>query len=318
MRLLCQIDGFLNKDEKYKNCIEVLISDNGSKDDTAEVVKKFISSKNNYQLYLQGENKGFDINIKFLYGLANSKFVWYFSDDDILYDNAFEMIVNSLEQENPDLMLFSFAQPPNSLLRTFNFPNSHYSTNNISEIIESVSSYPKLSIYILRKIDIPEFDQIYLDSIVGNGFYFLSLSFTIISLSSTPKLTIITKQLASCDDEFNNFSIPPNIFLYYYITFQHPFVLKECPNLFKAKKITSYITTLGYLFMIKNGSIIVNNNYDYDAYIKAFCFRGSILCTKPFLFFQFILLKAGKVGIYNKYGKKFYTKFLKPLRKIPN
>lgn len=318
LRLLNQIELFINKDDRYLNLIEVIISDNGSNDNTSIILSDFIKNKNNFKFFLQNENKGFDNNIKFLYDIADSEFVWYFSDDDIIFENAFEEIINALQKQNPDILLFSFAQPKTNKILTFSAATSQYSTNEVNKIIELIASYPKLSIYVLKKYKITKENQIYLDTVISKGFYFLSLSFTIISLSKSPKITIITEQLASCDDEFNNFSIPPDIFLFFYETFEHPFVLKTSPNLHIEKKVLSYKNTLEYLFKIKEGHFIVNNMKEYDLYIKSFYFNGDILFRSPALLLQYILLKTNSVKLFSKYGKPIYNKLIKPFRKYYN
>ena len=136
LRLLNQIDFHLNRDENFSNLIDVIISDNGSHDDTFNIVNDFISSKSNFKYFLQDENKGFDNNIKFLYDIAESEFVWYFSDDDIIFENAFEEIINTLKKHNPDILLFSFAQPKTNKTLTFNASTPYYSTNEPNKIID--------------------------------------------------------------------------------------------------------------------------------------------------------------------------------------
>ncbi len=316
LRLLNQIDSYLNDDERFSEKIDVIISDNGSIDSTKNDVTDFIKFKKNFKYFRQNENKGFDNNIKFLYDVAVSEFVWYFSDDDIIFKGAFGEIINSLTYKNPDILLFSFAQPRTSKELTFNFPSSSFDIIEVSEIIELIALYPKVSIYVLRKISIPLKDQNYLDTIIGKGFYFLSLSYSIISLSKNPKMIIISEQLASCDDEFNNFSIPPDIFLYFYETFKHPYVLKIYPKLYLKKKDDSYKNTLGYLFKIKEGMFIVNDIVEYDVYISKFQFNGSILFKDVPLLIQFILLKTKGVFFYYRFLKPIYDKIIKPMRKF--
>ena len=314
LRLLKQIDIYLKIYENYSNLIDVIISDNGSSDNTFDIVNDFIAFKSNYKYFLQQENQGFDNNIKFLYNVAESEFVWYFSDDDIIFDHTFEKIIQGLQVHNPDILLFSFAQPKSNKNLTFKSNSPLYSTNEPNKIIELIASYPKLSIYVLRKYIINNENQMYLDTIIGKGFYFLSLSFTIISQSKNPKITIITEQLASCDDEYNYFSIPPDIFLFFYETFQHPYVLKISPNLYIEKKILSYKNTLEYLFKIKGGYFKVTNMEEYNKYIKTFYFNGRILFKNPALLLQFILLKSRSVHLFNKYGKPIYDILIKPFR----
>jgi len=313
--LLKRIEHFFDNNENLKSSFEIHISNNGSIDNTEHLVTDFIKGKKYYYYYNQQNNLGFDKNIEFLFDQVKTEYLWFFSDDDIFYEFAFEKVLNAVRIEYPDVLLFSFAQPASNLELTFNFQQTIHNTRDKKEIINLIPLFPKLSIYVMKKIVIPEENKLYLNSVIGKGFYFLSLSYTILSLSPEPKLTILSEQLASSDNDYNHFSIDPDIFLYFYETFQHPFILKYLPNLYEEKKTLSYVNTLGYLFKIKDGSIIVNDENEYDTYIKKFHFRADILYKKPFLLLQFILLKTGQVNCYNKYGKLIYDKLVKPLRK---
>lgn len=315
IRLIKKFDNYFEKNKHLKDFFEIHISNNGSTDGTYQSLLNLIRGKEDYYLHNQKNNLGFDQNIKLLYDQANYQYVWFFSDDDIFYEKAFEKILNTLSLENPDILLFSFAQPSSNLELTFNFKDNIYNTQDKNEIIDLIALFPKLSIYIMKKVNIPQESQIYLNSIIGKGFYFLSLSYTILLLSINSKLSIIPEQLASCDDEYNHFSIHPDIFLNFYETFNHPFVLKYNTSLSKSKKTLSYINTLEYLYKIKEGKFIVNKIEDYDLYIKTFPFSGEILLLKPLLLLQFLLLKTNNVQLFYKYGKPFYDKVIKPIRK---
>lgn len=318
LSLLNKLNVFFESNKELKSFFEIHISNNGSTDQTANSVSNFIKEKDNFYFYNQNINLGFDKNIKFLYDQVKTDYLWFFSDDDIFYEEAFQKIISSVSIEKPDILLFSFAQPASNLKLTFDLPLPVYNTFDTKEIIESIALFPKLSIYVMKKINIPNDFQLYLNSIIGRGFYFLSLSYTVLSLSQKPKLTILPEQLACCDEEYNHFSINPDIFLYFYETFSHPFVLKYYPNLHKIKKPLSYINTLEYLYKIKEGKFIVNKIEDYDKYIKSFPFQWDVLLVNPPLLLQYILLKTKSVQLFHKYGKPFYDKLIKPFRKYYN
>jgi glycosyltransferase involved in cell wall biosynthesis len=312
--LLNSLNQFINSKSEYVNSYEIIISDNCSTDGTKEAINEFISDKSNFMYYQQTTNVGFDSNVKFLYDKSKLDYVWYLSDDDIVNEDALGVIISVLSSENPDVLLFSFAQPRESKILTFNVNEPFENIFQIDEIVKYVAYYPKLSIYVLKRVDLNIGDNKLLDAVIGNGYYFVSLAFSILSKSKNPQLTLISKQLASCDDDFKCFSINPDVFLNFYKTFDHPFVNLMGPKFIKQKMELSYVNTLEYLFKIKEGVFIVNDINFYNGYIKKFRFNSNILLTNPLLLIQFVLLKLGLVKYYLKFGNPFYLKVIKPLR----
>jgi abequosyltransferase len=69
--------------------VEVVISDNASKDDTSAVVDAFASSGIPVVYQRLPENIGFDRNILNVVSLATGDYCWLFGSDDILEDDAF-------------------------------------------------------------------------------------------------------------------------------------------------------------------------------------------------------------------------------------
>lgn len=312
--LLNSLNQFINSKSEYVYSYEIIISDNCSTDGTNEAISEFISDKFNFRYYRQTTNVGFDCNIKFLYDKSTLDYVWYLSDDDIVNEDALGIIISTLSSETPDVLLFSFAQPRENKNLTFNVNEPFENIFQIDDIVKYVAYYPKLSIYVLKRVGLNIGDNELLDAVIGNGYYFVSLAFSILSKSKNPQLTLISKQLASCDDDFKCFSINPDVFLNFYKTFEHPFVDLMGPNFIKQKMELSYVNTLEYLFKIKEGVFIVNDISFYNGYIKKFRFNSNILLTNPILLIQFVLLKLGWVKYYLKIGNPFYLKVIKPLR----
>ena len=104
--------------------IKVIVSNNCSKDNTEIFLSKFKTKKFSFQYYNQKRNLGFDGNIKFLYEKIKSDYIWFLSDDDIPLENSLIRILETLRNYQPDLLLFSFQQPPGSSSRQFNYTES--------------------------------------------------------------------------------------------------------------------------------------------------------------------------------------------------
>lgn len=83
--------------DEFKQYIEVVISDNASEDNTAEIVNKHMSKYPNIaHIYNKNEvNVGFFGNFKKCRELSTGKYLWILSDDDFVCDNIlFELIEN--------------------------------------------------------------------------------------------------------------------------------------------------------------------------------------------------------------------------------
>lgn len=80
-----------------QDIIEIVISDNCSTDNTEEVVYKYKNLGNNILYTKNNKNLGIDGNIEKCFSLAKGKYVWIFSDDDILLDGIFNKIIQLLQ-----------------------------------------------------------------------------------------------------------------------------------------------------------------------------------------------------------------------------
>jgi glycosyltransferase involved in cell wall biosynthesis len=290
-RLLAVIQG-----EIVTSClqeqIEVLVSDNASSDNTSSIASEFKDSNFSLKYYRQPENLGFDNNVNFLYEQAKSKYIWYMSDDDLPLSGAISLILKSLLENNPDVLLFSFIQPPGSKIKTFNFPSDIEIIESIPDIIQLICKYPKISIFVLRKIQLSPSQIRDLEPFRNNEFYFLNLTYSVLDFSMKPKLCVISKQLATCDEDYNKFNYDDqNIFIDYYKVFQCPFVLKHLPNLSKQKIDESYFLAIDFLYAIKKGALIVDDIKKYDNFIETIPIRILTLLKKPKLFIALLLMK---------------------------
>lgn len=79
--------------------VEVLISNNASTDETQQVVKKHQLAYPQLRYSENEKNGGPDFNIAKAFELATGKYVWVFSDDDLLLPKALEKLLPLLKQE---------------------------------------------------------------------------------------------------------------------------------------------------------------------------------------------------------------------------
>lgn len=307
---------------KLDSPIQVLVSDNASIDETLRLIADFSTSVFQLKYFRQPQNLKFDGNVKFLYEKAQTDYVWFISDDDIPLPSAILTILKGLDKYNPDALLFSFIQPPGSTYKVFNLPNYYELFTDPKTIIEFLSCYPKLSTYVLRKISFGHQQVKELEPFLGSGFFFISLSFSVVGASIQPKLCIISQFLATCDEDYVKFNFDPNNFLEMYKLFYHPFVMKYLPNLAKSKIDYSYIIMIEALYAVKLGTIIVSEPGRYDKAIKNTKIRLFALLKVPGVFRHLILMKFNLVKKYKRISWIFnlpidlIEKFCNLLRKV--
>jgi abequosyltransferase len=83
--------------------VELIVSDNASPDDTPAVVQDFVSKGLPVRYLRNRENIGPDANFLQCFEQAQGKYVWLFSDDDLLIPGGLAKIVGYLERDEYDM-----------------------------------------------------------------------------------------------------------------------------------------------------------------------------------------------------------------------
>jgi glycosyltransferase involved in cell wall biosynthesis len=113
--------------QKLVNTIEILISDNGSTDKTEHFVKIYKNTHLSNIRYIKNQiNLGFDRNIVSLYKHAKGKYIWFFSDDDIMLPGALERVLYILKTNMPTALY------PNHVIKN----NVHIYNNRFVDIVD--------------------------------------------------------------------------------------------------------------------------------------------------------------------------------------
>lgn len=95
-------------DQDYPN-LEIIISDNGSSDETNEIVEKLCSTDKRAQLHHFDENQGANANFRFVLKRATGKYFMWASGHDLWSSNLVSECVNLLEA-HPDATI-AFGTP---------------------------------------------------------------------------------------------------------------------------------------------------------------------------------------------------------------
>lgn len=148
-KTLLNLQNILNLNCTYRSCVEVLISNNGSSDNTKEILSKY-----SFKYFNQNKNIGFDENILFLYKHANSEYILFLSDDDILLYNGFVCLMNKLTIKIYDLVLCNYYSTENGIkINAFEIFKEIPKESNFIKIANLTPFY-FLSGFVIRKIKI--------------------------------------------------------------------------------------------------------------------------------------------------------------------
>lgn len=94
------LDVLLPQCNKFKDSVEVIISDNASKDETEAVVRGFIENSMYPVKYNRNiENKGIPANIEIVTGSSQGKYIFLMGDDDIMSYNFLDIIMPFLQSD---------------------------------------------------------------------------------------------------------------------------------------------------------------------------------------------------------------------------
>jgi len=91
----------------YENKIEIIISDNASTDSTRDVVREF-QIKYPFIRYHRNDENIFELNYYVVAGLANGEYIWLFSDDDHMNQEAISVVIKQIKS-NYNLIITNYS-----------------------------------------------------------------------------------------------------------------------------------------------------------------------------------------------------------------
>ncbi len=177
------------KNQTYKN-IEVIISDDSSKDGTDKIINKFIKENQNLKIkfFIQKKNLNISRNFNFLFKKSKGKYIIFFGGDDVMENDKIEIQLKTLIKNpqasfcysncgwyNSSLSIkyfnhFNFLQKPpkvlQDILSDFTIPSPtvmipakflpikpmNENINNISDFLLAVDLFQKSSPVYVNKV----------------------------------------------------------------------------------------------------------------------------------------------------------------------
>lgn len=83
---------------QVEDSVEIVISDNASTDNTAEIINKYKEKYPAIRYFRNEKNLDFDKNVDLCVRRSEGDFVWIFADDDIMVKGAVEIVLGIIKQ----------------------------------------------------------------------------------------------------------------------------------------------------------------------------------------------------------------------------
>lgn len=134
---------------RYKDDVSLYVSDNASTDDTQAVVAKYLQGNEDIMSYFrQPENIGGQRNFRHAVKAVNSKYVCLLGDDDVLFPNYVETIVELLKGY-PDVGLI------NCNMMSVNYEHNHARLREVNIKGLSPVVYDSGKTFIYEHLEVP-------------------------------------------------------------------------------------------------------------------------------------------------------------------
>jgi len=97
-------------DQDLKDKVEIVISDNGSQDNTEQTVREYQKIHDNVVYYRNQVNMGFDFNVYNVVEKSKGKYCWTLGDDDAVINGGIELVVNFLEKNEVSVLTVNYKE----------------------------------------------------------------------------------------------------------------------------------------------------------------------------------------------------------------
>jgi len=294
------------------NECEILVSD----DSTNNLVKKLVEKQKikNLRYFKNNKNLGFSENVRQIYKFSNGRYLWLICDDDILFDNSYNIIRDKIKKHNPEIIYF------NAIRKTIFGVDKKMSSgeleinNRDSQFYENFWKGVYLSIIVFNK---NKFVKKKILKLNVKTNVFIQLTIVLLTLSKKIKFVMCNKVIVRrvpgrIYGDFSRFMITDAIDAIKKTkhSFSNRKLLKVFSKQFSAWLLTyaaSKIDLISYSsFNRKKGYRYINQFMPIKSKVLFLFFHILDLVPKKILTFLLILLFVFKFGVrgIDKYKKK--------------
>jgi len=149
--------------------VDVFISDNGSSDETHEVVESYRQNYNFINYHRNDHNLGFKANLLNVLHKSKGKYIWFFGDDDKMIAGALKKVADIIQKDPEIPLIFGLNKEKDangnypsrtSYGRVMDFKNFLYFSGGIG-LISCLIINKEKSIYLLDKISYNRINNIW-------------------------------------------------------------------------------------------------------------------------------------------------------------
>ena len=136
--------------KEYNNNFEIIIQDNASTDNTEEIVEKYIKSGLPIIYERNLTNLGWTKNFEICFKKVKTKYMILLGDDDIIVNGGVDIILNNINEYNPDLIFMN-------AFSIKNYNKEYYASKNDSQqfdldefLCETILQFRLISSYVIN------------------------------------------------------------------------------------------------------------------------------------------------------------------------
>lgn len=158
---------------QYKSCIEVVVSDNGSSDNTEKIVHEFSKKIKRLTFFRFEKNQGAAANFLKSIEIAQGSYCWFLGSDDKIETGAIEVVLDQIIR-NPDVVAFTtnrreYDRDCIKIIKKAPILSNHQISNNEDFLKHIVPRFGFLSSNIFKKscwdkIILEDFTEKWLDT----------------------------------------------------------------------------------------------------------------------------------------------------------
>ena len=160
--------------------VELIVSDNASRDETPSVIQDFVARGLRVRYIRNPENIGADANFLQCFEQARGKYVWIFSDDDLIVPGGLAKLLSYCGAAEYDLIWVSSYPFAN-----FHKPLAVKARRDAIEIVDSVAYVKRIHVFftfitgnIINKDTVLAAGPVAFSSLVGTGLAQLGWTYT--------------------------------------------------------------------------------------------------------------------------------------------